>query len=229
MKKYMMILCAMFITCVVSAQNSLTTNAVDSREPASVSVRGYATRLVAPDMIYLDITIDENDTKGKVSIEELEAQMLRALKGVGVDTKKNLLTTSMDSNLSNFRREQTRTSKSYELLVGDAKTMTAVYDELNKIGVSQISIDRTSHSDIENIKREVKAQSVLNAKLDAQAMAKAIGQDIGKAYEIGAFDSPSVYNSVTLRAMADSAKAQTVEIKQITVTASTQVKFYLKD
>ncbi|MFI3266823.1 MAG: SIMPL domain-containing protein, partial [Rikenellaceae bacterium] len=195
MKRHLMILCAMVLTCgtcVVSAQELTSVSAADTREPASISVRGYATRLVTPDMIYLDITIDENDTKGKVSIAELESQMLSTLNGVGVDTKKNLVTKSIDSNLSNFRREETRTTKSYELLVGDAKTMTKVYDELNKIGVSQISIDRTSHSDIEEIKREVKAQSVVNAQADARAMAKAIGQDIGKAYEIGAFDQPSV-------------------------------------
>lgn len=236
MKRYFAALAALMLASSAIAQNDVQTtpaiNIIGSSDQYYISVRGYAERLVSPDMIYLSIVIDENDTKGKISVDQLEEQMISQLKKAGVNTDKDLKTKDIESILINYRREDSRTIKSYELIVSDAQTLAKVYQNLNEIGVSQIEITELSHSDIENIKREVKAQSVVNARLDALAMSKAIGQDIGIAYNIDSYDQATTYsqarNTMLMSSQSsDNINPKAVELKQITVKANTQVRFFL--
>lgn len=239
MKRYIFALAALMLAFSVAAQNNEqlpAINIIGSTEFNYISVRGYAERLITPDMIYLKIVIDENDTKGKVAIAQLEEQMLDKLKKAGIDTKKDLKTSDIESVLVNYKREDSRMVKSYELIVGDAKTLAEVYQGLSEIGVSQVEIAEVSHSDIETIRREVKAESVANARLDALAMSSAIGQNIGPATNIDSYDQATVYSQTkntmlmsTRASSADSIEPKAVELKQIKVSASTQVRFTLEE
>ena len=64
---------------------SQTKNFIDQPYLETTSV---VDTLVVPDRIYLSILITEADTKGKISVEELENRMNTKLITLGIDTKK---------------------------------------------------------------------------------------------------------------------------------------------
>ena len=57
---------------------------------------------VTPDKIFMNIIITEQDTKGKISVEELESKMESTLKAIGINTKKNLTLNDLASNFKKY-------------------------------------------------------------------------------------------------------------------------------
>ena len=79
--------------------NSQTKNFIDQ---PYIEVSGNADTLVTPNEIYIRIILSEKDTRDRVSIEELEQKMVAALKGLGLDTEKDLTTADMTSNFKTY-------------------------------------------------------------------------------------------------------------------------------
>ncbi|GHU69493.1 hypothetical protein FACS189413_08500 [Bacteroidia bacterium] len=139
--------------------------------------------LVTPDKVYLTIILTEKDTKGKISVEELEEKMIARLSSIGIDLSKQLSVSDLSSNFKKYflKQKDVLKAKSYSLLVYDAKTAMKVIIELEKDDISNISLEKTEYSDIENLKLELKTQAVLKAKENAVAMVNPLNQQVGKA------------------------------------------------
>lgn len=84
-------------------------------------------------------------------------------------------------------------TKQYQLIVHDAKTLQSVFTELQKLGISQISIKKVDHSNIEQYRRDVKTNAVKAAKEKAGELATALNQAIGRALFIQEVDFFSPY------------------------------------
>jgi len=138
----------------------------------------------------MSITINEKDSKGKIVLAQSEKDMIAKLKALGIDTKKDLSVKDMSSNFKKYwvKSSEIMTSKEYQLLVTTAQTAGTVMQELEKIGISNVSIERVDHSQMEEFRREVKINAVKIAKEKATAMASAIGQTAGKAIYIQEID-----------------------------------------
>ena len=74
--------------------------------------------------------------------------------------------------------------KNFELLLNDSKTVGKVFQELEEIGISNISITKTDHSDIQSFKTLVKTNAIKAAKEKAKSLTNAIDQNIGKVIYI---------------------------------------------
>jgi len=96
MKKKILILAIVLVTIQSYAQ---TKNFLDK---AYLETTATVDSMVVPDKIYMSILISEADTKGKVSVEELEKKMDVRLKSLGIDTKKQL---SLSDATSNFKKQ----------------------------------------------------------------------------------------------------------------------------
>lgn len=70
--------------------------------PSYIEVNGVAEREVAPNEIYLSITINERDSKGKISIDEQQREMVAVLKKLGVKPAEQLK--MLDLTSSYFKR-----------------------------------------------------------------------------------------------------------------------------
>ncbi|MDM8159647.1 SIMPL domain-containing protein [Labilibaculum sp. K2S] len=187
MKRNVILLLAVFLSWSAMAQAQK--NFIDQNY---IEVKGLAELEVVPDEIYLNIHLDEEDTKNKESIEVLEKQMFVALKKAGINLEKQLSVSDFASNLQNhfFQRADMKKSKDFELLVHDSKTLGKVFVELDKIKISNISILRVDHSEIEKYRKQVKINAVIAGKEKAVALAEAIGQKVGKAIYINEISSP---------------------------------------
>ncbi|MCC8088234.1 MAG: SIMPL domain-containing protein [Rikenellaceae bacterium] len=233
MKK--LIAVVIFAAITVSASIAQEKNFIDQNY---ISVNGYNQSRVTPNRIYINFTIDENDTKGRTSLADLEKRMFTALQRIGIDVSKQLTVRDLSSSYKKYilKRQDVRQSKEYELVVDDAKTVTDVFSALDDIGLANAGISRAEHSDILEYKLESKVQAVWNAREKAQALAQALGQDIGKAIYI--LDNERMYfgstsNTVMLRSavvyedFVDASLPQ-IEFQDIILDSNVTVYFELK-
>ncbi|MGE5944476.1 MAG: SIMPL domain-containing protein [Flavobacteriales bacterium] len=195
---------------------------------------------VIPNEIYLSIILNENDKKGKISIEEQEKQMIDLLKSLGINLEKNFSILDFEGYYQRkiFAENEVTKIKRYELIVNDGKMLGMVYEALDRIDISNISIIKTDHSDIENIKRDTKISALKIAKEKAEDYAKSINQNLGKALFIQELNNdlvtPLYKNNnymlnevVTIGYGTEKDKIQDLNLKSITVKATVLTRFAL--
>lgn len=174
-----------------------------------IEVTGKAEMEITPDEIYLKIIISEKDNKGKQTLEELEKSMIDKLRILNVDIEKNLTVHDISSNFKNYWLGKTDifTTKEYQVLVNDAVTAGKIFRELESVDISNITVDRLSHSEIVEFRQQVKVEAIKAAKVKAESLAGAIEQRIGKALLIQEIDDlrtlqgnmPGLSNTIMIR------------------------------
>ena len=231
MKKIMFLVAALVLSVTAMAQ-------VQDAYPSYVQVTGYAEIEVEPDEFYLSIKIKEGDSKGKVPIEVLQEQMIEALTQLGIDVKEQLKMSDMNSML--FKKKHLVSTAFYELKLFSPKEIMAVYDALDNLGITYLSVSRMTNSEIERYKDQVRIDAMENAREKAEALAGAIGQKVGKCFYI--YDSstgPSVterYENASIRVHGigsvmslDEAIVDNVpDFKKIRVESTISTKFVLE-
>jgi uncharacterized protein YggE len=150
-----------------------------------IEVTGYCEKQITPNRIYLKILVNEKDIKGK-TLEEIEKSMITKLQEIGIDVSKDLVIKDFISNFKNYwiLKSDIVLIKEYQLLVYEVKTAGMVFTELEKLGISNISIERLDHSEIEKFRQEVKVDAIKSAKEKANALTNAINQETGRALYI---------------------------------------------
>ena len=204
--------------------------------PSYIQVTGRAEKELTPDEFYLQIVINERDSKGKISAESQQRDMVAVLRKLGVDVEKQL---KMDNLSSEFLKKNTSVAMAkYQLQLGSSGEVAKVWQALDDLGISNISILKVTHSQLDKYKQEVRLEAMRNARESAQEMAGAIGQTIGKCFYI--YDSnsnvlPVMYdNAVLMRSAKAAADAESaaeedpLEFKTIKLEYGVQAKFVLE-
>ncbi len=230
MKKMMLVLAALMMVAVsASAQQT-------EAFPSYIEVTGVAEKEVAPNEIYLSITINERDSKGKISVDEQQREMLAALKKLGVKPDSQLKMVDLTS--SYFKRGNALAKAQYELKLGSAVEVAKVWRALDGLGISQVTVTKVSHTDLEKFKAETRTEAIRAARDNARALAEAIDQKAGKCFWIADYSSPvrTVYAAANLksRAMVEEASFDAVveeeglEFQTINLQHRVQAKFVLE-
>lgn len=147
--------------------------------------------LVIPDRIYLNISITEKDTKGKISVEELENKMNEKLKSLGIIAEKQLTLNDLSSNYKKYflKQQDILKNKNYTLLLYNAKIAGKVIIALEEIEISNIILEKTEYSKAEEMIMTLKSEAILKAKNQAIAMTKPLNQKVGNAIYISDFSN----------------------------------------
>lgn len=175
-----------------------------------IEVTGKSEMEVTPDMIYLKIFLSEKDNKSKAPLAERENAMISKLNEIGIDITKDLLMKDISSNFKYYflLKSDILLSKEYQLIVHDAKTASKVIIELEKLGISNVSLDKLDNSNMEKYRKDVKIDAIKAAKNKAESLATAIGQSVGRAIYIQELESNSrgtsaPVNSFVFKGMSD--------------------------
>ena len=207
-----------------------------------IEVIGKAELELIPDQIYLKILLNEKEFKNKQSIVEIEKTMIDKLTEIGIDTETNLAIKDFASNFQFYwlGKSDIFVTKEYQLLVHDAQTAGKVFVELEKIEISNISIEKLEHSKIREYRKEVKVDAIKAAKDKASELAIAIDQNIGRALFIEEIENNNFYisntlsgktASVTIRGSRGNGETFTdfnVEFEKIKIEYSILCRFVLK-
>ena len=206
--------------------------------PSYIQVNGRAEKEITPDEFYLQVVINERDSKGRISVESQQRDMIAALRKLGVDVEKQLKVANLSSEF--FKKNTSVATAKYQLQLGSAAEVAKVWQALDALGISNVSILKVSHSKLEAYKQEVRLAAMRNARQSACEMAEAIGQSIGKCFYI--YDSnnnvmPTYYdNMIVMRsakafgaAAGEAASAdEPLDFKTIRLEYGVQAKFVLE-
>ncbi len=202
--------------------------------PSYIQVTGRAEKEIVPDEFYLSITINERDSKGKISVESQQREMVATLKKLGVNIEKQLKVANLSSEF--FRKNSSVAMAQYQLLLNSAAEVARVWQALDGLGISNVSIQRVSHSKIEEYKAQVRTEAMRNARQSAEELATAVGQRVGKCFYI--YDSnsslmPVTYNTFAVRNAKAMDRVETVtdeplDFKTIKLQYNVQTKFVLE-
>ena len=229
MKKMLLMALVALLALPAAAQTNAETQNV-------INVTGKVEKKIAPDRIYVQIVVKDNDIKG-LNVDQIQTRMIAALKKTGIDTDKNLKVDDMDNALR--KRNQVQTTKSYQLTVASAAQLAQTYSALSDLGISNMSVTKVDNSQMEKYRTEARQEAIRQAKKNAEVLAEAIGQSIGPAvyiYDNGGYSDIQVTafgfraaNKVMAEesVTADAAGASSPEFRDITLSHSVSVRFQL--
>ena len=229
MKRFILMAAVALLALPAAAQ-------VQEAFPSYIQVNGRAEKEIVPDEFYLQIVINERDSKGKISVESQQRDMIAALKRLGVNVEKQLKVANLSSEF--FKKNTSVATAKYQLQLGSSAEVSKVWQALDGLGISNVSILKVSHSQIEQYKNEVRIEAMRNAKRNAATLAEAIGQNIGKCFYV--YDSnndvmPVFYNNMAVMRSAkafDAAEAvaeeEPLDFKTIKLQYGVQAKFVLE-
>lgn len=195
--------------------------------------------LVKPDIIYLDILLREKDNRNKISVEELENKMAAKLEFMEIDLKTQLTLSDLASNFKKYflKQKDVMKSKAYKLKVFNAQTAGKVLVELENIGISNVSLDKTEYSKIEELKLDLKSKAVKKARIQAEHLVEPLNQKIGGALFIAdkynqGYDYRGVLEEVVVIGYSSKRKAEykpvEIEFKSIKIEAEVTIKFRIE-
>lgn len=234
-KLFLIVICALLQAFASFGQ---TKNFIDQ---PFIETSASVDTLVTPDEIYLNVFINEKDTKGKSSVEELESRMVKTLQELGINTEKSLALNDLGSNFKKYflKGQDVLKTKVYSLKVDNAQTAGMVILELEKIEVSNIHLDRTEFSGIDQLRLTLKSKAIAKAKKQAEYLVSPLNQKVGTAIFISDQNSPDFSNQlqgrvagVIVTGYGTSSKSEPkpadIQFEKIKVESSVNVKFKLE-
>jgi len=228
MKKVFLVL-TLFSSCFAFSQEETNIHNVPY-----IEVTGEGKVEVSPNEVYLSVFINEED-RGRLSMEKLEQDMLKKLKGIGIDTEKQVKVLNFNSGFRNRALGQKiSTSKRYELMLTETKQVPEVFIELEKLGISNMYVSRVDHSDREMMELNVKVAAVRSAKEKAERMLGELGKTVGDPLSIQERNNGYYpQNDVALRGVSNFAmneeSAPDLDFRTITLRYSVQVRFSISN
>ena len=234
MKK--LIICAAIIFAAIG---TLSAQETISRE---VEVFTRVERNITPDEILISITINEQDNKGKVSLQKQEEAMIKTLKGIGIDVEEALKVNDIASSLKTYilKKDDIFLSKEYTLKVKTAAQAVNAITSLNNIAIADVEISQIKVSDqLENqIKKELLAEASVACKENAKSMVEAVESTLGNVVYMHSSISQNytgaryqVKSSNGVMLMDSSGGYQQVpqlEIQEVPVSVSVTCRFEIK-
>lgn len=231
------ILCLLFLSTLAYGQT--TTQAPE--KTAYIDVTGTAEKEVIPDEIYIQIIIREKYVnKVKVSIEEQEVKLKNALKTIEIDLS-NLFLSDANANYVkvSWQKKDVLTKKDYTLKVTNATEVGKVFQELDKLEITEASISKVNHSKIDSLQQEVRVLAIKAAKEKADYLLAAIGEQTGKPLIVT--EAPITLSRQDIARMpvrsaslgtssieGSDQKAYEIDFQKIKLSASIYVKFSIK-
>lgn len=201
-----------------------------------IHVTGEGVVKVAPDKVTIKSQIEhegQSATSVKSQNDEVVNKVIKYLKSEGIAEK------NINTNYINLNKRYNYNDKTYTYVANQAISITlediSKYESIMKglleNGLNGINGIEFESSEIEKHKAEARRKAVLNAKEKAEALAKPLGQTVGKAYKISEGSSNNyqpVYGAMRIKGSADEASNQeTMAPGEMEISIDVDVSFQL--
>lgn len=175
----------------------------DKKEnPKKIEVTGSAEMEVVPNEIYMTFSLREylDANKQKVKIESIKTDFLKLCKAVGIVDSNVSISGYAGNERWDYYWYKKRKSEpdfmatiSYTVKVNGAEKLDKLVDGVNDKALEYYNITKTTHSDMEQLRKDVKTKALLASKAKAEYLAKSIDEDLGEALLIQEIDSDNGY------------------------------------
>ncbi len=222
MKQMMFALAASLLSLTAFAQER-------NPYPRTITVSGSAEMEVTPDEIYVQVYLKEYEKKGggKIGIDKIRQDFLTAVRTLGLpDTA--VTVSRYDANNYNpwwrkkNKKEELYASITYQVTLRNTAQIDRLVDLLDDNATQNFYISRTSHSKLEEFRRNLKIQAVKAAKEKAQYLAGAVDEKVGVAVTI---NEPGEYYQPYYGDMAASNMRMKAEVAQSAAPEQPQADF----
>jgi uncharacterized protein len=152
-------------------------------EKKFIEVTGSAEIKLQPDEIILELILTEYDGKGKkIKLDDVESEFYKILENNKIDIKKLVL-----ENTENrwywhwywYYRHDHYLTKTINLKLNKETDFLKLSEDLKVKWVQSIRVAKTSHSDVQRIRKEIKKEAMRAAKEKAIYMLESVGEEIG--------------------------------------------------
>ena len=218
--------------------------AQDRLPPKVVRVVGTAEVKVVPDRAVIEIGVEKQDPSASVAKHAEDAaarRILASLRANRID-EQDIQTTFLSLQPQSYIRKGVRVSyfvaaQTMTITVRDLAKLDTLLESLIKSGGNRIDSIGYETSDLRKYRDQARDEAVKAAREKAGALAKALGQDIGKAQSIeevpdSGYQSPGqIQNALVAIRYADvstsNASGSSIAVGQKSISASVTVSFEL--
>ena len=185
MKKLIIVLFA-FILVKVEAQDV-------KPFPKTITVTGSAEMEIVPDEIYVQVDLKEYQRKGdKTSIDKIKTDFLNNLKAIGIpDSLISIAAYEGENGNANqwWKKKKSKdddllASIAYQIKLNSSAQVDKLVNVLDDEATSNFQVIRTSHSRINEFRKQLKIQAIKAAREKAFYLADAINEKVGEAITI---------------------------------------------
>ncbi|MGB0850565.1 MAG: SIMPL domain-containing protein [Bacteroidia bacterium] len=202
-----------------------------------IEITGTSEIKIVPNQIYMSITLQEHTDKSKKSIVELEKELVKALKSLGISPSKLVVA---DANSyygkTGMIGKDVVNSKKFELELATATDAKKVFEQLDDLNIKNAFISRVDHSEMEEYKKQAKIKAIKAAKAKANYLLDAVGEELGPALIVreNTFNisgnhyrsnaNSRMFNGFISESRVDKSETK-LDFKKITISASIYTKW----
>ena len=234
--------CFFFACIVVLASSTSLTWSAESDRPRTVAVSGVGEVQAEPDRAFVTLGAESRRPK----MEEARADVTRTIDAIlkltremNVDPKlvrATRVNVQPEYNWEQNARERRLigyyVSRQVEIELKDLEKLGSLIERALNLGVNQIGEPRLDSSKRRDLEREALGKAVADARLNAEAVAKAAGARLGPPRTISAHSNvaappmPMRAKAMAMEAQAGDA-SQTYQSGQMTFSGNVQVEYDL--
>jgi uncharacterized protein len=228
MKQLSVLLLATGMAYAAAAQHVVTT--APNPYPRTITVNGSAELEVIPDEIYVQVDFREYDKKGepKVSIDQIKKDFLQDLRSIGVpDSAISIASYEGYSGHLWWRKRkkdpELYATISYQVKFNSSYKVDELVNMLDDDATTNFQVVRTSHSKINEFRKQLKIQAMKAAKDKALYLTEAVNEKLGEAITITEPADVSLY--YYSRGLLDTDKNKYSNVQLQGVTAQPGIDF----
>ncbi len=159
--------------------------------PKTINVTGSAELEIIPDEIYVVVDLKEYEKKGsgKIDLEKIKKAFLDNCRGIGI-ADADITIDSYEGNNGYYwwrkkkKKDELYASIAYQIKFSNSKKIDELVEKLDDDATQNFQVVKTSHSKIQEFRKQLKIQAVKAAREKAQYLAAAIDEQIGAAVTI---------------------------------------------
>jgi hypothetical protein len=157
--------------------------------PRTITVAGSAELEIIPDEIYVQVHLREYEKRGqgKVDIETIRKDFLNKARSIGIpDTAISIATYGGNDNAWWRRKKKNELYAAifYQVKLKSSTQLDQLVDRLDDEATQNFFIERTSHSKLPELRKQLKIQAVKAAREKAGYLTEAAGESLGVAVTI---------------------------------------------
>lgn len=230
MKKLLLIATILISSCAVFAQ------ADNQPKGRTIEVTGSAELEVAPDEVYLNVTLREYmKDKNKVSLTEIDKEFKKVLADAKIDLKDVAIEGASgyyDYEYWRNRKTDFLAAKTYSIKLPNLDKYNELMEKMGNKGIENAYLQRTDNSKIETYRQQVKINALKAAKEKAKLMLESIGEQLGEVQLIREINQgyyqPVMYKSNMAMDSQNSGGSAPVEMQKIKLRYEVEVHFKIK-
>ena len=216
--------------------------AAAEERPRTVSVSGQGEVQAEPDQAIVSLGVESRKPKledARAEVSKTVEAVLKLTRDLKINQKyvrATRISVQPEYNWDNNARERNLigyfVSRQVEVELRDLEKLGTLLEKATDLGVNQLGDPRLESSKRRDLEREALAKAVQDARLNAEAVAKAAGARIGAARTISASSgfvpAPMMQRMKTMAMAAEASDAsQSYQSGQMTFTGNVQVEYDL--